>query len=196
MIEQRWNNKKLNRVFPLLALSIFFGYKCSGGSRISPRRGRQLSGGRQDTILLKFPENCMKLKKIQPPGGGASPVPPPPRSATANVILNTLPENMILRVTWHFEHKIWFPRMRPGRVRPRDLMPNERNKRTNQSVLCRIPTIFSQHHEGTSNISDILREYQTFLNGFYNGSLWENIFLSNELQSHSIDSRNYPSSKS
>ena len=37
----------------------------SGGSRISLRRGRQLSGGRQDTILLKFPENCMKLKEIQ-----------------------------------------------------------------------------------------------------------------------------------
>ena len=39
----------------------------SGGSRISPRWGRQLSGGggvRQHTILLKFPKNC----KFGPPG--------------------------------------------------------------------------------------------------------------------------------
>ena len=36
-----------------------------------------LRGGRQDTILLKFPENCMKLKKIRPPGGGARPLRPP-----------------------------------------------------------------------------------------------------------------------
>ena len=43
------------------------------GSRISPRRGRQLSrGGRQHTILPNFPENCMKLKEFGP-GGGARP---------------------------------------------------------------------------------------------------------------------------
>ena len=49
-----------------------------------PEEGRQLSGGggRQDTILLKFPENCMKLKKIRPPGGGAASPAPPLRSAT------------------------------------------------------------------------------------------------------------------
>ena len=34
----------------------------------------------------------------------------------------------IVNVTGHFGHKIWFPRMSPGRVRPGDLMPNERNK--------------------------------------------------------------------
>ena len=45
----------------------------SGGSRISPRRGRQLSGGRQDKILLKFPENSEKENSA---GGGASPAPP------------------------------------------------------------------------------------------------------------------------
>ena len=40
----------------------------SGGSRISPRRGRQLSGGgRQHTILPNFPKNCMKLKEFGPP---------------------------------------------------------------------------------------------------------------------------------
>ena len=42
----------------------------SGGSRISPRRGRLLSRGRQHTILLNFPKNCMKLKEFGPPGGG------------------------------------------------------------------------------------------------------------------------------
>ena len=47
---------------------------CSGGSRISPRRGRQLSGGgggggRQHTILPNFPKNCMKLKEFGPLGG-------------------------------------------------------------------------------------------------------------------------------
>ena len=48
--------------------------QCSGGSRISPRRGRQLpGGGRQHTILPNFPKNCMKLKEFGPPGGGARP---------------------------------------------------------------------------------------------------------------------------
>ena len=43
----------------------------SGGSRISSRRGRQLSrGGRQHTILPNFAKNCMKLKEFGPPGGG------------------------------------------------------------------------------------------------------------------------------
>ena len=41
----------------------------SGGSRISPRRGRQLPGGRQHTILPNFPKNCMKLKEFGPPVG-------------------------------------------------------------------------------------------------------------------------------
>ena len=54
----------------------------SGGSRISLRRGRQPSGGCQDTILLKFPKNCMKLKKIRSPGGGSASPAPPFRSAT------------------------------------------------------------------------------------------------------------------
>ena len=44
----------------------------SGGSRISPRKGRQLSA-----ILPKFPKNCVKLKEFDslgftPRGGGAS----------------------------------------------------------------------------------------------------------------------------
>ena len=53
----------------------------SGGSRISPRRGRQLPGGRQHTILPNFPKNCMKLKEFGPPGGARAPR-TPLRSAT------------------------------------------------------------------------------------------------------------------
>ena len=44
--------------------------QCSGGSRISPRRGRQLPVGCQHMILSKFSKNCMKLKEFGP--GGAS----------------------------------------------------------------------------------------------------------------------------
>ena len=42
----------------------------SGGSRISPRRGRQLpmGRGRQHTILPNFLKNCMKLKEFGPQG--------------------------------------------------------------------------------------------------------------------------------
>ena len=47
-------------------------YTFSGGSRIFPRRGRQLPGGYQHTILQKFPKNCMKLKEFGPPGGRTS----------------------------------------------------------------------------------------------------------------------------
>ena len=36
----------------------------SGGSRISPRWGRQPSGWYQQMILGKFPQNCMQLKEF------------------------------------------------------------------------------------------------------------------------------------
>ena len=49
----------------------------SGGSRISPRRGRQLPGGRQHMILPKFPKNCMKSKEFGPPRGAHVPCAPP-----------------------------------------------------------------------------------------------------------------------
>ena len=49
----------------------------SGGSRISRGGGANSpGGGRQHTILPKFPKNCMKLKEFGPPGGHASPAPP------------------------------------------------------------------------------------------------------------------------
>ena len=43
-----------------------------------PEEGTPTSqGGRQHTILPKFPKNCMKLKEFGPPGRGrASPTPP------------------------------------------------------------------------------------------------------------------------
>ena len=42
-----------------------------------PRGGGANSpGGPQHTILLNFPENCMKLKEFEP-GGGASLAPSP-----------------------------------------------------------------------------------------------------------------------
>ena len=43
----------------------------SGGSRISPRWGRQPSGGYQHMILGKFPKNCMQLKEFGPGGAHA-----------------------------------------------------------------------------------------------------------------------------
>ena len=42
---------------------------CSGGSRISPRRGRQLPGGHQHTNLSNFLKNDMELKEFGPHGG-------------------------------------------------------------------------------------------------------------------------------
>ena len=43
-------------------------------------------GGRQHTILLNFPKNCMKLKEFGPPEGGRRvSLAPPLRSATAYV---------------------------------------------------------------------------------------------------------------
>ena len=51
-------------------------YGCSGGSRISPRWGRQLPGeegrGHHHMILPKISKNCMTLKEFGPPGGDAS----------------------------------------------------------------------------------------------------------------------------
>ena len=47
-----------------------------GGSRISPRWGRQLPGGRQYTILPNFPKNCMKLKEFGPRGRPRAPLDP------------------------------------------------------------------------------------------------------------------------
>ena len=54
---------------------------------ISPRLGRQLSGGRhQPMILPNFPKNCMQLKKI---GSGGrvpcAPLDPPLATATSHI---------------------------------------------------------------------------------------------------------------
>ena len=43
-------------------------------------------------------------------------------------------------------------------------------------TTCEMQIFVLNHSGGTSNISDILREYQKFLIGFYNGGLLDNIF--------------------
>ena len=57
----------------LLKLRLFIDL-CSGGSRISPRRGRQLSGGgRQHTIFAKFSQKLHEIERIWTPRGGMRP---------------------------------------------------------------------------------------------------------------------------
>ena len=47
---------------------------CSGGSRISSRRGRQLpGGGRQHTDFAKFPQKLHEIEKNLDPRGGGVP---------------------------------------------------------------------------------------------------------------------------
>ena len=50
----------------------FKTFSCSDGSGIS-QGGTNPKGGRQPIIWPKFPENCMKMKKIGPSKGGARP---------------------------------------------------------------------------------------------------------------------------
>ena len=70
----------------------------SGGSRISPRKGRQLRGGHQHTNLPNFARNCMKLKEFGPWGGHVSFA--PLRSATVNGL--SLTSNVKLAQSgWH-----------------------------------------------------------------------------------------------
>ena len=61
--------------------------KFSGGSRISPRRGRQLSRGGAPTYdFVKFSQKLHEIERIWTPGGGAHPkfyyVDPPLKLAT------------------------------------------------------------------------------------------------------------------
>ena len=48
----------------------------SGGSRIFPRRGRQLSGGAPGYDFIKISQKLNEIKEISAPGGCASPAPP------------------------------------------------------------------------------------------------------------------------
>ena len=52
-----------------------------GGSRTSPRRGRQSLGGRQPNILVIFSEKPYEIKEILVRRGGARRM-RPPKSAT------------------------------------------------------------------------------------------------------------------
>ena len=74
--------KSLKLKFSALWLCRVFFWKSetftSGGSRISPRRGRQLSwGGHQHMIFPHFPEICMKSKEFGSLGRGTSLRPTP-----------------------------------------------------------------------------------------------------------------------
>ena len=64
----------MNMNFPLLKSVADPGFPRGGGANCP-------GGGRQHTILSKFPKNCMKLKAFGP--GGASKI-LPCRSATEN----------------------------------------------------------------------------------------------------------------
>ena len=46
---------------------------CSGGSRISPRRGRQLPRGAPTYDFTKFSQKMHEIERIWTPGGGACP---------------------------------------------------------------------------------------------------------------------------
>ena len=61
-----------------------------------PEEGAPTLGGHQDTILLKFPENSMKLKKIRS-GGGRVPC-APLKSATACISFEKW--NVLLTLRW------------------------------------------------------------------------------------------------
>ena len=52
--------------------SVYF-IAISGGSRISPRRGRQLSRGAPTYDFAKFPQKLHEIERIWPPRGGARP---------------------------------------------------------------------------------------------------------------------------
>ena len=57
--------------------------QASGGSRISPRRGRQLPGGAPTYDFAKFSQKLHEIKRIWAPGGGVPRAPlDPPLQAT------------------------------------------------------------------------------------------------------------------
>ena len=56
----------------------------SGGSRISPRRGRQLSGGAPTYDFAKFSQKLHEIERIWTPGGGRASKILLCRSATAD----------------------------------------------------------------------------------------------------------------
>ena len=61
---------------------LLVGDPYSGGSRISPRRGRQLPGGTPTYDFAKFSQKLHEIERIWTPGGGDFPR-APLRSTTA-----------------------------------------------------------------------------------------------------------------
>ena len=68
------NTSPVNKEANTQRKRLCFWVVISGGSRISPRRGRQ------HKILPKFPKNCMKLKEFRS-GVGVHPSCPPPQGS-------------------------------------------------------------------------------------------------------------------
>ena len=56
--------------------SIEASFTHSGGSRISPRRGRQLPGGAPTYEFAKFHQKLHEIDEFGPPGRGARPLHP------------------------------------------------------------------------------------------------------------------------
>ena len=63
--KKKKNSNKMQSIIALLFVTDF-----SGGSRISPRWGRQLSGGRQTYDFANFPPKLHGIERIWTPVGG------------------------------------------------------------------------------------------------------------------------------
>ena len=77
-----------------VAVGSLNGSNSRGGSRASPRRGRQSLGGHQPNILIIFSENPMKSKKFWSVGGGGAggaPLNPPLNSAILRKMVTSAP---------------------------------------------------------------------------------------------------------
>ena len=77
----------------------------SGGSRIFP------GGGRRDTILLNFPENSMKSRKIRSlgGGGGAGGAPPPDPPLLYTTITHFTSEWLVQRQLHPLRRRLYPP---------------------------------------------------------------------------------------
>ena len=73
------------KVYQIASVNVPAKYS-SGGSRISPRRGRQLPRGAPTYEFVEFSQKLHEIERIWTRGGGASPAPPldPPLYSTTH----------------------------------------------------------------------------------------------------------------
>ena len=70
-IKKREANNSNNQISSLFFFKMVYDFLLTVADLGFPRGGGANSpGGRQHTILPKFPKNCMKLKEFGPRGGG------------------------------------------------------------------------------------------------------------------------------